>query len=223
MRVFISFLFLLIFTISFSKAEANFVSNYSFGFSSEKPNKKIIVKEDNSTKDIKSKSIESTKHKTTTEIGIETETEKEIKKEQRKIAKQNRKQIRKIIWKSIKEKRKVNKEVRKNETKNPNKRVHWAAYLSFFSTLTGIGIITTAIILNAATYAIFSFLVPFAIGLLVLSVIASIIGISVVASNETTLYHKSHTITLALIGGIIAFLALLFIGFLVIAVSALSY
>ena len=217
MRVFISLLFVLIFTTSFNKAEANFFSNYSFSFSSEESNKKITLKESNSIKDIKPKSTEPTKQKTAKEI------EKEIKKEQRKIAKQSRKEIRKVLWKSIKEQRAVNKENRKKGIKNPNEKVHWAAYLSFFSTLTSIGIITTAIIFNAATYAIFSFLVPFAIGLLVLSVIASIIGISVVASNETTLYHKSHTITLALIGGIIAFLALLFIGFVVLAVSALSY
>ncbi|AFM04068.1 hypothetical protein Fleli_1658 [Bernardetia litoralis DSM 6794] len=218
MRNFIlfSFFIILISLLTISKAHS---LNSFFEFSSEESSKKINTVKKSSfethsnsysnSKEEKPKSIEPTKQKTA--------------KEQRKIAKQERKEFRKAIWKSIKEQRKINKQIkkknRKNGIKKSSKKTHWAAYLSFFSTLTALGIIALAIILK---YAIFNVLVPLAIILLIVSVIASIIGISAVSSKEITLYHKSHTITLALIGGIIAFLSLLFIGFIIIALSALS-
>jgi len=199
----ITFLFILTLFLSLSNnVNAHNSLTYSITFSSEESSKSII-----STKETKPKSIEPTKQTTI--------------KEQRKIAKQNRKEFRKNIWESLKQNRKINKENRKNRIKDANPKIHWAAYVSFFGALVAIGIIAAAIILNSATYAIFSFLIPLALGLLVLSVITSIIGISAVASDDITLYHKSKTITLALIGGIISLLSLLFIGFVILAVSAI--
>ncbi len=211
MRHFFVFLFLF---LSFTTAKAHFLSEYSSSSYSEKP-KSTVKKKDNSATVPTEKTVN-------TEKQTYKPNSKIKKKEQRKIAKTQRKQLRKTVWKALKEQRKVNKENKKAGIKNTKPKIHWAAYLSFFATLLALGIFVAAFFF-ATMYAIFSFLVPFAIGLLVVSLIASIIGISVVANDDTTLYHKSHTITLALIGGILAFLSLLAIGFIILAISALSF
>ncbi len=217
MRAFILLLFLSLF-IGFSTAsKASTFSINSLNFPSEESSEKDIFKE-NSSDVISTKSVEPAKQKTKTKKQIKQE-----KKQRKQLAKQNRKEFRKAIWTTIKEQRKTNKENRKNGIKEKGQKIHWAAYVSFFSALTGLGIIATTIILGTTGYTIGALLPLFAIGLLILSVITAIIGISVVANKDITLYHKSHTMTLALIGGIASLLSLLLIGFVIVAISALSY
>lgn len=192
MRTFI-FLSILTLFLSFSN---NVKANYSLTVSSEQ-NNNIIPPKNSKSNFIKqaNKNKQLTKHK--------------VSKKDKQISKQKRKEFRRAIWKNL-------KESRKNGIKDANPKIHWAAYLSFFGALVAITTIVAGLILK---YAIFNVLFPVAIVLLIVSLIASIIGISVVASKEMTLYHKSKTITLSLIGGILALLSLLFIGFIIVALS----
>ena len=218
MRVFIIFSFSLLF-ISFS------VTSKAYNLPSEEISKVILSKKNSSTSNSDIIFDENTESDKKAVKQITRKEKREYRRQQKKIAKQSRKEFRKAIWKTIKEQHKINKANKDNEEKGETsgkktkRKIHWAAYLSFFSALGGIGLIAAAIILETV-----GVLVPFLIiGLLLLSVITAVVGISAVASDETSLYHKSHTITLALIGGITALLALLIIGFVVVAVSALSY
>ncbi len=211
MRTFIliSLLSLLISLSSNSNAHS---LEYSVEFSSEESSSKTITTKKSSSSVIPKKSIEQAKQKTKKES-------REEKKEQKKISKQQRKEFKKTLWKTIKEQQKINKENRKNGTKEPRKKIHWAAYVAFFGALLALGIFVAAIAIGSM-YAIFSYLLPFALLLLPVSIISGIIGVSVAMNDNNEKFDKTYTLVLALVGGLLSFLTLLFIIMLILALSA---
>lgn len=215
MRNFIILLFLSVFINLSSVLKAHNVLNYSL--LSEESSKITISKKNNSTThsdtDIKPKNIAPKKQKTA----------RETTKEQRKIKRQQRKELRKTIWKSLKKQRKINKEIRKENRKkgikDSTRNIHWAAYVAFFGAILALGIFVGAIAVGTM-YAIFSYLLSLAILLLPVSIISGIIGVSVALNDDNEKFDKTYTLALALVGGILSLLMLLFIILLILALSA---
>lgn len=211
MRNFSLLLFLFIFINLFSNLKAHNLLGYSL-LSSESTGK-ITISKKNSSINRSDADVKPIKQKTA----------KETSKEQRKIKKQQRKEFRKAIWKNFKEQRKINKKIRKENRKKGIKdsprKIHWAAYLAIFGAVLALGIFVAAIAIGAM-YAIFSYLLPLAFLLLPISIISAIIGVGVALNDDNEKFDKTYTLVLALVGGTLSLLMLLFIILLLLALSA---
>lgn len=141
-------------------------------------------------------------------------SEKLSKKEKKKLKKQLRKAVRKALWQKI-----TNRKKTLNSKEEKGNRIHWGAYASAFSSLTGVGIIIASLILRTA---IFNILGPFAIVLLLFSVIMSIVSMIAMGNSQKDKYDKFNTNLIAGISGAVSLIVLLFIGFVVLAISSMT-